>query len=145
MRGGIVESFLRTDESICNPWLYVMASFSLFFCTANVLCGFQRFMLLSMDRASFCRKLVVVPLSPRASVESISLVVRFLSFRRVSHVCYSVLTGMPVVVAIRETQPAVAPQRSACCGEPLRLLYKRTASAEQFLLLRAILILRLFL
>ena len=116
-----------------------------FFCTADVLCGFQRFMLLSMDRASFRRKLVVVPLSPRASVESISLVVRFLSFRRGSHVCYSVLTGMPVVVAIWETQPAVAPQRSACCGEPLRLLYKRTASTEQFLLLRAILILRFFL
>ena len=31
MRGGIVRSILRTDESICNPWLYVMASFSLFF------------------------------------------------------------------------------------------------------------------
>ena len=27
MRGGIVRSILRTDESICNPWLYVMASF----------------------------------------------------------------------------------------------------------------------
>ena len=115
------------------------------FCMANVLCGFERFMLLSMARTSFCRNLVVVLLSPRTSVESRSLVVRFLSLRCGSHVCYSELRGMPVVVAILETYPAVAPQRSACCCEPLGLLYKRTASAEQFLLLRAILTLLFFL
>ena len=97
-----------------------------------------------MARKSFCRNLVVVLLSPRTSVESRSLVVRFLSLRCGSHVCYSELRGMPVVVAILETYPAVAPQRSACCCEPLGLLYKRTASAEQFLLLRAILTLRFF-